>query len=489
MASRLKTLDRTDRISDQKSRLNQLIDIISTDINQDINRRTYSSFISGNTKPVTSSLFNTIYDQDHTLQSSNALFDMTFGIYAYTNIAQDGTTSIQGSTLVTANTINGVIDQSGKYNFDDSKSNMMREKINIYRQYAQSLLGNANEVFRTPHNASSTDDTTKINEALFINIKRLFKRDNLSKGTFGMRFFNRTGFATSVQSGAGGDLAGDLFTAPGPTTTNANTTVDNRRVLGRSGLGSNPNLNPSLNQVTLLDTNASINYSVHPVSGEYATLKLFLDSLEPIDCGLIFYDAGVIILDVNKIFNLSDVISGVISFPDAVASTNTVFFRRNGNDNAQNFNQVAYAIPAGKKPLGYFNTSNINDPNDPVNENTLSHFLQQATIDEIIKHFCVSRFNVDTNTALTFQNETIINSTIFFCRASPSEFNYSTNPTYTDSDGKILIVDNTTDQPFSYITTVGLYDNLGSLLAVAKLSRPIEKNPNNELTIRVRLDY
>jgi hypothetical protein len=45
------------------------------------------------------------------------------------------------------------------------------------------------------------------------------------------------------------------------------------------------------------------------------------------------------------------------------------------------------------------------------------------------------------------------------------------------------------DQPVSYITTVGLYSPDNELLAVAKLSEPLKKNPTQEMTLRVRLDY
>jgi len=44
-------------------------------------------------------------------------------------------------------------------------------------------------------------------------------------------------------------------------------------------------------------------------------------------------------------------------------------------------------------------------------------------------------------------------------------------------------------RPFTYPTTVGLYDEQNRLLAVAKFSRPIEKNDEKDLTIRVRLDF
>ena len=45
------------------------------------------------------------------------------------------------------------------------------------------------------------------------------------------------------------------------------------------------------------------------------------------------------------------------------------------------------------------------------------------------------------------------------------------------------------DRPISYVTTVGLYNAANELLAVAKLSEPLKKTIDNELTIRVRLDY
>ena len=53
-----------------------------------------------------------------------------------------------------------------------------------------------------------------------------------------------------------------------------------------------------------------------------------------------------------------------------------------------------------------------------------------------------------------------------------------------------MVVKNvSTDVPVSYITTVGLYSADNELLAVAKTSEPLKKDPTNELTLRVRLDY
>jgi len=87
-----------------------------------------------------------------------------------------------------------------------------------------------------------------------------------------------------------------------------------------------------------------------------------------------------------------------------------------------------------------------------------------------------------------FNNTTELNSTIYFCRASSNEFNYSSNPTYL-SGSKIRVKNESTDSPSSYITTIGLYSEDNELLAVAKISEPLKKDPTNELTLRVRLDY
>jgi len=89
---------------------------------------------------------------------------------------------------------------------------------------------------------------------------------------------------------------------------------------------------------------------------------------------------------------------------------------------------------------------------------------------------------------LDFNNTTELNSTIYFCRVNHNEFNYSANPTYLSSS-QIVVKQQTTDAPVSFMTTIGLYSADNELLAVAKLSEPLKKDPNNELILRVRLDY
>jgi hypothetical protein len=89
---------------------------------------------------------------------------------------------------------------------------------------------------------------------------------------------------------------------------------------------------------------------------------------------------------------------------------------------------------------------------------------------------------------IQFNNTTELNSTIYFCRANHTEFNYSSNPTYVSSS-QIVVKRLASSSPLSYITTVGLYDDSNQLVAVAKVSEPLRKDPSTELTVRVRLDY
>ena len=89
---------------------------------------------------------------------------------------------------------------------------------------------------------------------------------------------------------------------------------------------------------------------------------------------------------------------------------------------------------------------------------------------------------------IKFNNTIELNSTLYFCRVNHNEFNYSSNPTYLTAS-QIRVKNVASDAPISYVTTVGLYSPDNELMAVAKLSEPLKKDPSNEFTLRVRLDY
>ncbi len=89
----------------------------------------------------------------------------------------------------------------------------------------------------------------------------------------------------------------------------------------------------------------------------------------------------------------------------------------------------------------------------------------------------------------TARSEELISSAHYFIRVKNKHYNYSSNPTfYSASDGTLLYDDFATN-PRTFITTIGLYNNDGDLLAVAKTSQPIEKSFSNEALMKVRLDF
>ena len=87
------------------------------------------------------------------------------------------------------------------------------------------------------------------------------------------------------------------------------------------------------------------------------------------------------------------------------------------------------------------------------------------------------------------RREEQLNTTHYFARATNQKFNFSNNPTFfTASDGS-LVNPSFKNDPKSYITTVGLYNDNNELLAVAKLSKPILKSFSREAIVKVKLDY
>ena len=82
-----------------------------------------------------------------------------------------------------------------------------------------------------------------------------------------------------------------------------------------------------------------------------------------------------------------------------------------------------------------------------------------------------------------------VTSTHYFVRAKNSQFNYSTNPTYQTGSNGQLRHQSFIQNPQTFITTIGLYNDDNELLAIAKLSKPLLKNFERETTLRVKLDY
>lgn len=96
---------------------------------------------------------------------------------------------------------------------------------------------------------------------------------------------------------------------------------------------------------------------------------------------------------------------------------------------------------------------------------------------------------ISLGASFTLNSQETITSDYVFVRARNSEFNYSENPTFISGSTGEVIYDDFINQPQTYITTVGMYNDQNELLAVAKMSRPLLKDFTKEALVRVKLDF
>ena len=430
--------------SSEKSVIKQMADILESDITDNVRR--YEVYekpnASDSTKILKSSLFQTVLDQP--LENSavaNELFDITMGTYAQYN-SETNNYTVLGKTVS--------VDNAGKLFVADGDSESdkhynVREKISIYRQFAQMLLGDADKQFTTKASVDESavaanpgvNEPKLIEGAIFLCFKRLFVNDNIAKGSFELNIFEQTAEIREENS-------------------NSNIATTFKNLINVDHQGSANVINDSSSQVFISVSSG----------GEVGTL---FNGSSPV--GLIYYDSGIVVLDTERVLDLTQPVKGHI---DSNTANNTFV----AEDTLTNTD----ATDAGEELIYFIGH--------------LKSFLFRAGLDDIIDHIRqrirktrnYASVASSVNSAISFSSEMFINSTLLFCRAAPSQCNLSSNPTYTDSEGKIHATFGT-NGTFSYVTTVGLYDGNGELLAVAKTSRPIEKNAETDLSIRVRIDY
>jgi len=82
-----------------------------------------------------------------------------------------------------------------------------------------------------------------------------------------------------------------------------------------------------------------------------------------------------------------------------------------------------------------------------------------------------------------------ISSDYIFIRVRNAELNYSQNPSYISGSTGEVIYNSFINNPQTFPTTIGLYNDNNELLAVAKLSRPLLKDFTKEALVRVKLDF
>ena len=390
-----------------------------------------------NIKNYAHGMFQSVFDYPYLSSSANHIFDISVG-YSTGSV-------LSGNTKQVART-------------------EQEKKIQIYNQMAQVLVGHDKDAniraFDQDGDVTGNPATGKIHEAFFINFSRLLTKDEIKKGSFSMTL--------GVSPHYGGDdapvdLTGDL-----------------RKHTSRT--------------IVIKDTNAENDYRINSPAGEYGILSASSGNTtnaitapiahgrttgsayptSPGNIGLIFYQAGVVVLDARAFARARDASQDAADFGQGqvTASTNPklVYHLTGGILNSASCMMHRQVVDAaGGEPAA--------ERNSDVYALLTGSSIQTAC--DSLRHRILN---------VSFNNTTELNSTVYFCRANHNEFNYSSNPTYL-TESQIRVKNVPSDMPVSYITSVGLYSPDNELLAVAKLSEPLRKDPTNELTLRVRLDY
>ena len=95
---------------------------------------------------------------------------------------------------------------------------------------------------------------------------------------------------------------------------------------------------------------------------------------------------------------------------------------------------------------------------------------------------------IQTGSNFILDSEETVSSRYVYTRLKNSDFNYSSNPSYLDASGSLRYT-SFGQNPQTYITTIGMYNDNNDLLAVAKLSTPLKKNFTKEYLLTVKLDF
>ena len=189
--------------------------------------------------------------------------------------------------------------------------------------------------------------------------------------------------------------------------------------------------------------------------------------------GRLYHDEGMALLDLFKtFFPLTadrDVSNRSVLLPFITGSTNV-------GDTGESIHKI-----------GFFSGSDV----ATVGEDILKRATYRNADPGDILSFYSASYSQSLNTltrdlsGCSFNGQVNFSTKMYFCRAFSNEFNYSTNPTYSTGSNFVFRL----DEPQTFITTIGMFNEANQLLAVGKLSQPLKKDFGRESVIRVRLDF
>lgn len=234
MATSFKTLLDSDIIN-SRNFLHESVPIVGTIVSGTYNN---AAGIEFNIKNYGHGMFQSVYDYPYLSSSANHIFDLTVGMHSSVG-------DVDGSSQRT-------------------------EKINMYNQMAQMLVGydatGSIKKFTCPNPGGEPGpDSLVFNECIFMPLSRLLVKDEIKKGTFSLDMYV-TGSSNNAL-----ELAGEGAI---------------------SGVG-------GLSSVTFSDVSGSTNFYTNSPAGEYGVLYTAEGVNNTNAVGLVYYQAGIAVLSTD----------------------------------------------------------------------------------------------------------------------------------------------------------------------------------------------
>jgi len=197
------------------------------------------------------------------------------------------------------------------------------------------------------------------------------------------------------------------------------------------------------------------------------------------------------IISGSNTLNLTDN-SGDVNVTSYIGSNRVYSIVSGSNGNSYNSNAVQTA--SGSYGLFFPDTSTIvlnpralslsvanNGINLPIDETASTSYTQAGGTNsaQLYSAMC-------NTTGFSLNSLETITSRYFNIKVNFQDLNYTTNPSVIDTNGNI-IYSTLVNNPETYITSIGLYNNQNELMGVAKLSTPLKKNFTGTVNLKVKL--
>tara|TARA_S200002703_G_scaffold67610_1_gene58803 strand:+ start:745 stop:1785 length:1041 start_codon:yes stop_codon:yes gene_type:complete len=183
-----------------------------------------------------------------------------------------------------------------------------------------------------------------------------------------------------------------------------------------------------------------------------------------------------------------------LTFTDA----GRVFDIVSGTNGSAVSESVTGSVTAGYTPSGSYGKFLPDVGLILLNPRALALSASQGGVGLVINDDLTNTALVANNSALfesiklaqtfSLNSEETITADYIFIRVRNTDYNYTTNPSMISGSGE-FVYSSLINNPQTFITTVGLYNDANELLSVAKLSKPLVKDFTKEALVRVKLDF